>query len=140
MLQPFWAGRKMMQNGQTEPKWQFSPFWDTRRRTMVRREAKFVHITKQELKGKFTSNVNFPSFFNSLKFKTVLWGLRILLQPSLFHRLYIPYIFCIICYASVGCENSCICNIFKRHFRKSFLVGKSVFYLSVSVAIRRKVG
>ena len=42
MLQPlFWAGRKRMQIGQTEP------VGVTRRRTMVRQEVKFVQNTRQ---------------------------------------------------------------------------------------------
>ena len=36
--------RKIVQNGQTEPKLQL---WDTRRRMCIRREAKFVHSIKQ---------------------------------------------------------------------------------------------
>jgi len=38
-----WGWRKIVQNGQTEPKpW----LWVTRRRTKVRREAKFVRSKK----------------------------------------------------------------------------------------------
>ena len=43
LLQPIWAGRKIAQIGQTEPA------GDTRRRTWVRREVKFVQNTRHKI-------------------------------------------------------------------------------------------
>ena len=53
LLQLLWVGRKIAQIGQTERKQGEALLSVTRRRTWVRRAAKFVQNTRQSKKKKF---------------------------------------------------------------------------------------
>ncbi len=82
LLHPLWVGRKIAQIGQTE----------SRRRTLVRREAKFVRNAKHFLFGNWFIYQFLLSFFLyftafdplkmfALSLSYALRGLRLLLQP-----------------------------------------------------------
>ena len=63
MLQLFWTGRKIVQNGKTEQKQGCTLLLVTRRCMLIHREAKFFHSIKHDIFKKFVCKTNFYILF-----------------------------------------------------------------------------